>query len=90
MKIHLIDGAKYFHRLWSVRMAILGTIYASAASAWLLLPADWKPDLSETVRWVLAVIGVLLAAAPGITRVIAQPKLAPSCATVPDDSAEHA
>ena len=62
-------------RLWSVRMALIGVVWASAGSAWLLLPAEWKPELSEPVRWVLAVIGVVLAASPGIAALVYQPKL---------------
>lgn len=85
----MIDDARAtWHRMWSVRMAILGTVYASAGSAWLLLPAAWQPTLSEPVRWVLAVIGVALAASPGVARVIDQPKLREPRGN--DDNAEHA
>lgn len=72
----LIDDARSVAlRLWSVRMAIIGVIYASAGSAWLLMPPAWQPELSQPVRWALAVVGVMLAAAPGVARVVAQPKL---------------
>ena len=90
-----------WHRLWSVRMAVIGVLYAAAGSVWLLLPADWKPDLSESVRWVLVTVGVSLAAAPGLASVVKQPKLAETVTaktgtatiTVPaplPDNAEHA
>lgn len=62
-------------RLWSVRMAAIGTMWASAGSAWLLLPPEWKPELSEPIRWVLAVVGVVLAASPGLAALMYQPKL---------------
>jgi hypothetical protein len=100
--VKLIDNVGIvWHRLWVVRMAILGVIFASAGSAWLLMPDEWKPTLSEPVRWVLAFIGVSLAAAPGISRVIAQPKVAEAVTaqtgtvkiTVPAplvDNSEHA
>lgn len=84
----LIDDARtLWHRLWTVRMAIIGTIYAAAGSAWLLLPPAWQPTLSEPVRWVLAVVGVMLAAAPGVARVIAQPK---AMAQVKGDDSDQA
>ncbi|TPG08331.1 hypothetical protein EAH88_11920 [Rhodanobacter glycinis] len=73
-------------------MAILGVIYSAAGGAWLLMPPDWQPTLAEPVRWVLAIIGVSLAAAPGVSRVIAQPKLADKIADQAKvvDNAEHA
>ena len=69
------DVRKTWHRLWSVRMAVIGAIYAAAGGAWLVMPPQWQPELSEPIRWVLAIVGVTLAAAPGVSRVIAQPKL---------------
>lgn len=73
----LIDDAAWLaKRLWSVRLAAIGVIWASAGAYWIATPADWKPDLSEGVRWTLAAIGVALAAAPGLGALIDQPKLA--------------
>lgn len=72
----MIDDAAWLaKRLWSVRLAAIGVIWAAAGAYWIATPADWKPDLSEGVRWVLAVIGVALAAAPGLAALIEQPKL---------------
>lgn len=72
----LIDDAAWLaKRLWSVRLAALGVIWASAGAYWIATPADWKPDLSEGVRWVLAAIGMMLAAAPGLAALVEQPKL---------------
>ena len=85
----LIDDVRsVYHRLWSVRMAIISAIYSAAAGAWVLLPYAWQPTLSEPIKWALAAVGVALAASPGIARVIDQPKLREPGET--DDNAEHA
>lgn len=73
-------------RLWSVRMAIIGVFWAAAGSAWLLLPPEWKPTLSEPMRWALAFIGVTLAALPGLAAVIHQPKLEAAVAARQDST----
>lgn len=73
----LIDNASQWHRLWSMRLMILTTIYTTAAGAWVLLPADWQPHLSEGVRAALAIIGVLLPSIAAVSRLIPQPKLKP-------------
>jgi hypothetical protein len=70
------DAGKLWHRLSSVWFAIVGVIYASAGGVWLAMPESFRPDLPQWFRICLAVIGVALAASPGIARVVAQPKLA--------------
>jgi hypothetical protein len=72
----LMDDAAFLaKRLWSVRLAAIGVIWAAAGAYWIATPADWKPDLGEGVRWALAAIGVALAAAPGLAALVEQPKL---------------
>jgi hypothetical protein len=69
------EAGLVWHRLWSMRLMILTTIYTTAAGAWALLPADWQPDLSEGVKALLAGIGVALPAIAAVSRMVAQPKL---------------
>lgn len=69
------EAGQVWHRLWSMRLMILTTIYTTAAGAWALLPADWQPDLSEGVKALLASIGVALPAIAAVSRMVAQPKL---------------
>lgn len=77
MKLVFVDDAGFLiKRLWSARLALLGVIWATASGLWLTLPDEWKPTLSEPIRWVLMVFGVALAASPGIAAVLHQPKLA--------------
>lgn len=70
------EAGQTWHRLWSMRLMILTTIYTSAAGAWVLLPADWQPNLSDSVKAILAGIGVALPAIAAVSRIVAQPKLA--------------
>lgn len=68
----LIDDAGQWHKLWSMRLLVLTTIYTSAAGAWVLLPPDWQPHLSEMAKAILAGIGVLLPAVTAVSRLIKQ------------------
>lgn len=90
-----------WHRLWSMRFSIATTIYTGAAGAWVLLPADWKPDLSETAKAILAGIGMVLPVMASLAIVVKQPKVAEAVTaqtgtvkiTVPAplvDNSEHA
>lgn len=73
----LIDNAGIvWHRLWSMRFSIATTIYTGAAGAWVLLPPDWKPDLSETSKAVLAGFGMMLPVMASLSILVKQPKLA--------------
>jgi len=71
-----IDNARLWHRLWSMRLMIATTTYSAAAGAWAVLPPDWKPDLSETAKAILAGIGVLLPAAGAVAVLVKQESLA--------------
>lgn len=71
----LTDDAALWHRLWSMRLMIATTAYTAAAGAWVLLPTDWRPDLSETAKAILAGVGVALPAAAAVARVVRQSKL---------------
>lgn len=71
----LAAEAAVWHKLWSMRLMIASTFYTAAAGAWVLLPSDWKPELSHTVQAILAGIGVMLPASASVARVIKQGKL---------------
>lgn len=71
-----VDDARWLaKRLWSVRFAAIGVIWASAGAYWVAAPEAWRPALSEPVKWVIGVIGVALAAAPGLAALVDQPQL---------------
>lgn len=74
--MRMIDDAWFVaKRLWSVRLAVLGVMWATAAGLWLAVPGEWHPTLSEPVRWVLMAFGTILAAMPGIAALVHQPEL---------------
>jgi len=62
-------------RLWSVRFAAIGVIWAAAGAYWLTAPAEMKPDIPEWFKMIIAVFGILLAAMPGLAALVRQPKL---------------
>lgn len=68
----LIENASKWHKLWSMRLLVLTTIYTAAAGAWAVLPPDWKPELGEVGKMVLAGIGVLLPVLTGVARLVDQ------------------
>ena len=69
------DVGLLLKRLWSVRMAAIGVVWAAAGTYWVTAPESWRPDLSEGVRWIIGFIGIGLAAAPGFAALFEQPKL---------------
>ena len=78
------NAASTWHRLWSMRLIILTTIYSTAAGAWVLIPPDWQPDLSHTVKVFLAGVGVALPALAAVSRLVDQPSI-----RFPPDNGEH-
>jgi len=72
----LIDDANVlWHRLWSVRLSAMTTIYTSAAGAWLVLPPDWKPTLTHTEQIIMAGVGMLLPALATVAPIVKQQTL---------------
>jgi len=51
MKLQWTADAHLWHRLWSMRLSILATMYSAAAGAWATLPQDWIPHIPERWRW---------------------------------------
>lgn len=63
--MQLIPEAKHWHRLWSVRFAILTAMIGAVPAAYMLLPADWLPVIPAWVKqWCsYAVVGSAMATA---------------------------
>ena len=72
----LIDNVGIvWHRLWSIRLLILTTLYTSAAGAWMVLPDDWKPELTHVEKIILAGIGMLLPSISALSVLVKQKAL---------------
>lgn len=76
----LIDNARQWYKLWSVRLGALGAFLLSAWFAygneistwWMIHAVDYFPFLSpQTIKW----IGLILVIAGQVARLIKQPKL---------------
>lgn len=74
----LTDKAKWWHRLWSIRLMIVTSFYSAAAGAWRtgMIPDEWKPQLSHWEQAILAGIGVVLPGIAAVSVVVKQTKLA--------------
>ena len=68
LKLEVIGGIDYWHKLWSVRLALLSTVLGVVAQ---VLP-QWLPDVAPST---MAAICTLLTAAAGGASLIKQPKL---------------
>lgn len=79
----LTEKAKFWHRLWSIRLMIVTAFYSAAASAWRMgmIPDEWKPQLNHLEQAILAGIGVILPGMAAVSVVVKQSKLAADIAT---------
>ena len=64
----LIDGAGGWHRLWSVRLALAGSVLNAGAIGWTVFQGTVNPLIYAAINMALG-IGV------AVFRVIQQPKL---------------
>lgn len=76
--MRLIDNAgSLWHRFWSLRLAILTTIFGSITAAYLTLPSDWLPSIPAWLKEAVSYGTILTAIFSGVSRVIKQPGLPP-------------
>lgn len=68
LALEWVDGVKYWHRIWSIRMAILSTLLGIATS---VLPT-WQPAIPPLP---FAIATTVCAALTGLSRLIKQPEL---------------
>lgn len=72
----LIDNAKQWHRLWSLRWAILTAFLAAIPVSYGLLPSDWLPAIPQWIKTGLALATLASAGATGVARLLKQEGLA--------------
>jgi hypothetical protein len=75
--MNLIPDARQWHRLWSMRLMIITTLYTTAAGAWATVPDAWKPELTHVEQLILAGIGIALPALAAASRLVQQSDLQP-------------
>lgn len=75
LRSHLVADATYWHRLWSVRMAIVTAALGTASEAFRAMPDDWKQAVPLWIVHSLGISTVASALATGAARVIAQATL---------------
>jgi hypothetical protein len=75
--VKLIDNANQWHRLWSIRFAILSALFGSITTAYLALPPDWLPYIPGWAKLLLAAGSMLTAGAASAARVVRQDALKP-------------
>lgn len=73
----LIDNASQWHKLWSVRFAILSALFGAVTTAYIGLPADWLPAIPQWVKFAMAFGTLATAGASAVSRVVQQTALKP-------------
>lgn len=71
----LIPQARQWHRLWSIRFAILSAAFGAVTTAYTALPADWLPAIPSGVKLALAGGTVLTSVSAAVARVVQQQAL---------------
>lgn len=73
----LIDNASQWHKLWSIRFAVLSALFGAATTAYIALPPDWLPYIPGWAKLALAVGSMASASASSVARVIQQSVIRP-------------
>ena len=76
MKIELVDDVAEWRKWWSMRWIIATAFFSSAIGAYVLLPAEFLPDIPAWVKQGLAIGAIVSAGAAGVSRVLKQNNLA--------------
>lgn len=75
MKWQLIDELPHWHRLWSIRFAILSALFEALVKAWPLLPVAWQAAMPDAVVTGLSMAALASAGAAAVARVIKQSRV---------------
>lgn len=67
--------AKFWHKLWSIRLSLVSAMLSSATTAYLALPTDWLPYIPGYMKLALAVGAMLTASGAAGSVVIKQTKV---------------
>ena len=78
----LISNANQWHRLWSIRFAILSAAFGALTTAYVGLPADWLPSIPAWLKLSMAMGALLSSTAAAAARVVQQDSLQPPASPV--------
>jgi len=70
--MQLISNANQWHRLWSIRFAILSAVFGALTTAYAALPADWLPAIPQWAKLAMAAGTLSSSVAAAIARVVQQ------------------
>jgi len=73
VKSKLVWNAFEWKKWWSMRFMIATAVFSSVSAAYVLLPEDWMPAISDGVKAFLALGTLFTASAGAVARVVKQP-----------------
>lgn len=73
VKAKLVWNAFEWKKWWSMRFIIATAVFSSISAAYMTLPSDWLPAVSESIKAFFAYGTIFTAVSAGVTRVIKQP-----------------
>jgi len=88
MKIVLIPDTPVWHKLWSIRFAVLAAAFGALAQLYVnpTTPPDWLPVLPPFMKMVFGYASIISAIASPVSRIVQQanlPSNQPRLITVP-------
>lgn len=66
------DAGRVWHKLWSVRLALLSALLSAVEFALPLVPDSWADSVG---RGKFAAAALVVSIAAGVARIVSQPKL---------------
>lgn len=75
MGFKLIEDAKHWHKLWSMRWAIITVIVSSLALAYSGLPSDWQAAIPNWAKATFAGLTLFTGTATAVSRLVKQNNL---------------
>jgi hypothetical protein len=66
-----------WHKLWSLRLAILSAAFGAITTTYQLLPADWLPAIPNWLKLSCAVGTFIAPVSSAVARVLKQSNLTP-------------
>ena len=72
MKLQFNERARVWHKLWSIRFAILSAFFGAIPTAYNTLPGDWLPEIPHGLKVFFGLGSLFTAGAAAISVVVKQ------------------